>query len=248
MNEFKTNFTLTKKIDHIAFIMDGNGRWAKAHNRPRTYGHKVGCDRLIDVFEYCKVFHIKYMSFYAFSTENWKRPKSEISQLFKYLEIFFKKEIDHLMRDGVKIIISGDISPLPSKTQKTIKEALEKTHSNDKYFFNICLNYGSRDEIIKVTKEISALVKDNRISVDEIDAQLFNKHLYTNEMPDVDLLIRTSGEERLSNFLLYQSAYAEFVFPKVHWPDFTFDVFVDCLQEFEGRNRRFGGIKNEKEK
>ena len=233
---------LNKPINHIAFIMDGNGRWAKARNLPRHLGHKEACNRIIEVFDYCKEYNIKVMSFYAFSTENWKRPKAEINHLFTYLELFFKREINKLIHDGVHIMISGGISRLPVKTQKTCLNAMELTKDNDKYYFNICLNYGSRDEIVKACKEVANEYKDGKIKEDDITPELFEKHLYTEGLPNVDLMVRTSGENRLSNFLLWQCAYAEFVFTKVHWPDFKKDAFLDCLEEYNNRNRRFGGL------
>lgn len=233
---------LNKPINHIAFIMDGNGRWANARGLPRHLGHKEACNRIIEVFDYCKEYNIKVMSFYAFSTENWKRPKAEINHLFNYLDLFFKREIKKLINDGVHIMISGDISRLPVKTQKTCLNAMELTKDNDKYYFNICLNYGSRDEIVKAAKEVASEVKDGKLGVDDITPELFEKHLYTEGLPNVDLMVRTSGENRLSNFLLWQCAYAEFVFTPVHWPDFKKDAFLDCLEEYNNRNRRFGGL------
>lgn len=243
MNE---KIVLNKPINHIAFIMDGNGRWAKARGLPRYRGHKEACNRIIEVFSYCKEYNIKVMSFYAFSTENWKRPKSEINHLFHYLEVFFKKEMPTLMRDGVKVVVSGDLSKLPLKTQNTCLDAIEKTKNNPNYVFNICLNYGGRDEILRAAKLIAQDYKNNNIELDKIDNNLFSQYLYTANLPDVDLMVRTSGEERLSNFLLWQCAYAEFVFTKVHWPDFKKEAFLECLQEYNHRNRRFGGLNDEK--
>ena len=239
---------LNKQINHIAFIMDGNGRWAKERNLPRYLGHKEACNRIIEVFDFCKEYNIKVMSFYAFSTENWKRPKSEINHLFQYLEIFFKKQIDKLIADGAKIIISGDISRLPLKTQKTCLNAIDKTKNCQNYVMNICLNYGGRDEILRAVKLIAKDYKENIINIDNLSINDFEKYLYTHDLPNVDLMIRTSGEERLSNYLLWQNAYAEFVFTKTKWPDFKKDAFLDCLEEFNKRNRRYGGLKNEKEK
>ena len=186
------------------------------------------------------------MSFYAFSTENWKRPKREINHLFVYLEHFFKKEIKTLIKDEVRVVISGDITRLPLKTQQTCNNAIELTKDFDKYVFNICLNYGGQDEIIKATKEIALSVKNNEIDIDDIDKKLFENHLYTKGLPPVDLMIRTSNEYRLSNFLLWQNAYAEFVFTPVHWPDFKQVAFEECLSIYNERNRRFGGLKNDK--
>lgn len=234
---------LLQPLTHIAFIMDGNGRWAKKRGLPRYLGHKEGCERIIEVFDLCKEYGVKVCSFYAFSTENWNRPKDEINHLFNYLEAFFKREIDHLMRDGVRVVISGDMSRLPTKTQNTCKKAIEQTKNNDKYVMNICLNYGSRDEIVHASKEIATLVKEGTLKVEDITEELFSNHLYTKGLPDVDLMIRTSGEERLSNYLLWQNAYAEFVFTPVHWPDFKREAFENALEEYNSRQRRFGGLK-----
>ena len=234
---------LLQPLTHIAFIMDGNGRWAKKRGLPRYLGHKEGCERIIEVFDLCKEYGVKVCSFYAFSTENWNRPKDEIRHLFNYLEAFFKREIDHLMRDGVRVVISGDMSRLPVKTQNTCKQAIEQTKNNTNYVMNICLNYGSRDEIVHASKEIATEVKEGSLKIDDITEELFSNHLYTKGLPDVDLMIRTSGEERLSNYLLWQNAYSEFVFTPVHWPDFKRDAFEDALKEYNNRQRRFGGLK-----
>jgi len=233
---------LNKPINHIAFIMDGNGRWANARGLPRHLGHKEACNRIIEVFDYCKEYGIKVISYYAFSTENWKRPKAEINHLFTYLDVFFKKEINHLIKDGVRVLISGDITKLPLKTQKTCLKAIDLTKQNNAYVMNICLNYGGRDEIVRAAKLIAEEVKNNKLEIDQITNDLFEKHLYTEGLPNVDLLVRTSGEQRTSNFLPWQLAYAEFVFTPVHWPDFKREAFIDCLKEYNSRNRRFGGL------
>ena len=227
--------------------MDGNGRWAKARNLPRHLGHKAGCERIIEIYEECLAQGIKAMSCYAFSTENWNRPKAEIKHLFNYLEIFFKKEIKRIMKDGSRIIISGDISPLPEKTKKVIEDALRCTKDNKGLCLNICLNYGGKDEIVRATKMIAEEYKEGKIGLEDITEGYFEKHLYTKDLPPVDLLIRTSGELRTSNYLPWQLAYAEFVFPKTPWPDFSKEVFRNCLNEYYTRDRRFGAI-DEKEK
>jgi len=234
------------EIKHIAFIMDGNGRWAKARNLPRSLGHKAGCERVEDIYEECIAQGIEAMSLYAFSTENWKRPKSEINQLFKYLEQFFKRKIKSMIQKSVRIIASGDITKLPLSTQKVVNDAIELTKNGNKFVFNICLNYGGKAEILKATKEIAEDFKNSVITIDQIDEKLFENHLYTKDLPPVDLLIRTSGEMRTSNYLPWQIAYAEMMFPLVPWPDFTKEELRKCLDEFRKRDRRYGGIKDEK--
>lgn len=238
-------FKLQKPIDHIAFIMDGNGRWAKARGLPRHLGHKAACERIIDVLNACMEFGIRVISLYAFSTENWKRPKSEINHLFNYLDLFFKRELATLIRDGVKIMISGDVSRLPLKTQKTIADTVEATRYLNKHVMNICLNYGGQQEIVRAVRLIAGKVSQSELEIGDIDEKAVAEHLYTAGLPPVDLMIRTSGEYRLSNYLLWQNAYAEFIFPKVHWPDFDRGALLACLQEFARRDRRFGGLKNE---
>ena len=232
---------------HIAFIMDGNGRWAKARHLPRHLGHKEGCERVTDIYEECYALGIKVMSLYAFSTENWNRPKAEINHLFSYLEIFFKKEINRMLRDGCRIIASGDLSRLPLKTQKVVNDAIERTKDGKNFTFNICLNYGGKAEIVRAAKLFAQDVKDNKCDINDLDETRFEDYLYTRGLPPVDLLIRTSGEQRISNYLPWQLAYAEFIFTKTPWPDFTKEELHKCLDEFNNRSRRFGGIKeNEK--
>ena len=233
---------LTKPITHIAFIMDGNGRWAKERGLPRHLGHREAMDRIVEVYDYCIEFGIKIASFYAFSTENWKRPKSEINHLFNYLEIFFKRKIKKLIADGTRVLISGDVTRLPLKTQKTIAKSIELTKDCKNFVFNICLNYGGKEEITRAAKEIAQEVKDGKLEIEEINEQVFENHLYTRGLPNVDLLIRTSGEVRTSNFLPWQLAYAEMIFTPVKWPDFKYEAFIECIKEYNRRNRRFGGL------
>ena len=243
MGKIIKNVTLTKPLNHIAFIMDGNGRWASSRGLPRHLGHKEACNRIIEVFNLCKAYNIKVMSFYAFSTENWKRPKREINHLFVYLEHFFKKEIKTLIKDEVRVVISGDITRLPLKTQQTCNNAIELTKDFDKYVFNICLNYGGRQEIVRATKLIVEDIKAGKLDENELDTEKFKDYLYSSGLPEVDLMIRTSGESRISNFLLYQLAYSEFIFTPTYWPDFTVEKLIECLKEYETRDRRFGAIK-----
>lgn len=239
----KKEFVLTKPVNHVAFIMDGNGRWAKKRLLPRHLGHKEGCKRIIEIFNVCKKYHIKVMTLYAFSTENWNRPQDEINYLFSYLEEFFNDNIDTFMKDGVRVQVMGDTTKLPLSTQKTLQKALSMTKDNDTYVFNIALNYGSKQEIIKAVKEIATDCQDGKVKIGEIDEKLFDSHLYTANLPPIDLMIRTSGECRLSNYLLYQLAYSEMIFTPTYWPDFKPDKFVECLDEFCQRDRRFGSIK-----
>ena len=226
--------------------MDGNGRWANERGLPRTAGHKEACSRIAEIFDYCVDYDIRIVSLYAFSTENWKRPKREIAFLFKYLEIFFKKEINKLMKDGTKVVVSGDLSKLPSKTRKITEQAIEMTKDNPNYVMNICLNYGGKEELTRAAKLIAQEVKEGKLKLEDINEKVMENHLYTAGLPNVDLMIRTSGEIRTSNFLPWQIAYAEYVFTPVYFPDFKRKEFVDCLREYNKRNRRYGGLDNEK--
>ena len=235
---------MEKELKHIAFIMDGNGRWAKKRGLPRHLGHKRGCEVCTDIYEGCLENHIQVMSLYAFSTENWNRPKDEIDHLFNYLEIFFKKEIKRFMRDGSRVMVSGDLSRIPEKTRNVIDDSMERTKDNKNFVFNICLNYGGKSEIIRATKLIAEDIKKGVISIDDVNEKTFENYLYTKDLPPVDLLIRTSGEMRTSNFLLWQLAYAEFIFTKTCWPDFNKKELNECINEFKTRDRRYGGIED----
>ena len=235
---------MEKELKHIAFIMDGNGRWAKKRGLPRHLGHKRGCEVCTDIYEGCLENHIQVMSLYAFSTENWNRPKDEIDHLFNYLEIFFKKEIKRFMRDGSRVMVSGDLSRIPEKTRNVIYDSMERTKDNKNFVFNICLNYGGKSEIVRATKLIAEDIKNGIISIDDVNEKSFENYLYTKDLPPVDLLIRTSGEMRTSNFLLWQLAYAEFIFTKTCWPDFNKKELNECINEFKTRDRRYGGIED----
>ena len=230
-------------LEHITFIMDGNGRWAKARHLPRHLGHKEGCERVIEIYEACRERGVKVMSLYAFSTENWNRPKDEINHLFKYLEAFFKREKARMIREGCRIIVSGDITPLPTSTKKTVLESIEDTKHCKDFVFNICLNYGGKAEIVRAAKLFATEVSEGKIKVEDLTEEKFEQYLYTKDLPPVDLLIRTSGEQRTSNYLPWQLAYAEFIFTPTPWPSFTKEEFFKCLEEYFTRSRRFGGIK-----
>lgn len=223
-------------LNHVAIIMDGNGRWAKKRNMPRTYGHKEGMNRVIENVRYASDTGIKYLTLYAFSKENWKRPKEEVSFLMKLIIIYINSQIDELDKNNVKIVVSGDLDGIYSDSKAVIDEAIERTSKNTGLVLNICLNYGSRDEIIRA---INLAKKDNK----EIKSyEDLKEYFYNPSIPDPDLIIRTSGEERLSNFLLIQSAYSELYFTQKLWPDFHKEDFREALENFAGRHRRYGGI------
>ena len=240
----KIEYKLKKECNHIAFIMDGNGRWAKKRFLARHFGHKEACKRVIEIGRACQDIGIKAMTLYAFSTENWSRPQDEIDHLFEYLDEFFNSNIDEFMQRGVRVQMMGEMDALPLHSQETISKAISLTKDNSSFFFNICLNYGSRQEIVRATKLIVNDVKEGKISQSDIDEKLFSSYLYSSNLPPIDLMIRTSGEQRLSNFLLYQLAYSEFIFTPTCWPDFTPSKLVECLEEYATRNRRFGGLIN----
>lgn len=224
--------------------MDGNGRWALKRGLPRYLGHKEACKRIIELYDLCREEKIKYVSFFAFSTENWNRPQEEIDHLMDYLEEFFAAQIDYLSSTGVKILVSGDLSRIREKTRRICLEAIQRTASNSDWYFNVCLNYGGRDEIVRAAKKVALAYKEGELDLETVNEDSFKSFLWQPELPDVDLLIRTSGESRLSNFFLYECAYAELVFISVNWPDFKKDEFYACLKEYESRSRRFGGLRN----
>ena len=225
---------------HVAIIMDGNGRWAKQHKLSVSRGHRQGTETLREIIRHTDDLGIGALSLYAFSTENWARPPEEVAALMQLILDFFASEIDELDEKNVRILILGDKSALPERQRETLLEAERRTADNTGLRLNIAVNYGSRAEMVKAVREISALVRDGAMRPEDIGEETISDHLYTAGQPEVDLLIRTSGEMRLSTFLLYQNAYAEFVFPKVLWPDFTVEEYDRCLAEFGGRNRRFG--------
>lgn len=225
---------------HIAIIMDGNGRWAKQRGKLRVFGHENGTNSVKEVVEACTEIGVKNLTLYAFSTENWKRPKLEIQTLMKLLISSLKKEMKNLHKNNIKLNTIGDIKTLPTKVLSELSDVIELTKNNTRMTLTIALSYGSRDELINTVKEISIKVKNNIISADKIDESVINEHLYTRQLPDVDLLIRTSGEQRVSNFLLWQIAYAEFYFTEVLWPDFGKEDLYKSIKNYQQRERRFG--------
>ena len=228
---------------HVAIIMDGNGRWAKKHKLSVSRGHRQGTETLREIIRHTDDLGIGALSLYAFSTENWNRSEEEVAALMQLILDFFASEIDELDEKNVRILILGDKGRLPEKQRETLIEAENRTADNTGLRLNIAVNYGARAELVLAAREIAALVKDGKIREEEITEQTISDHLYTRGQPDVDLLIRTSGEQRLSNFLLYQNAYAEFIFPTVLWPDFTVHDYDEALEAFAHRDRRYGGRK-----
>ena len=225
---------------HLAVIMDGNRRWAKLRNLPAKFGHKEGAQRVTDLVRNCVSLGIKYLSIYAFSTDNWRRDKKEVDYLMNLLGEFIVKELDYLHKNDVKITLMGNIEDLPEKTGREVKRSIELTKDNKTLHLNIALSYGSRAEIINAVKSIINDYENNNINIDEINEEKFKDYLFTEGMPDPDLLIRTSGEIRLSNFLLYQLAYTEFYFTDVLWPDFNKEELIKAIDIFQNRKRRFG--------
>ncbi len=229
---------------HVAIIMDGNGRWAKKHKLPRIAGHRQGVEALRSIISTSSELGIKYLTLYAFSTENWKRPKDEVNALMSLLVEFLRKEVAELHRNNVRIHVLGDIEGLPEAARTEVRRAMDLTNGNCGLQVNIALNYGSRAEILNAVKSIVHDVQSKRISIDEITEQTISQYLDTRDIPDPDMLIRTSGEFRISNFLLYQIAYTELVFTdkNIYWPDFTRERYLEAIIEYQGRVRRYGGL------
>lgn len=225
---------------HLAVIMDGNGRWAKLKGLFRTAGHEQGATAVKEVVEGCGKLGVKYLTLYAFSTENWNRPKLEVKTLMNLLVSSLRKEISSLQENEIKLNAIGRIDLLPAKVHRELKEVMEKTKNNNKLTLTLALSYGSREEISKTVQELCVKVKNNIISPENIDEKVINEHLYTHDLPDVDLLIRTSGEKRISNFLLWQIAYAELYFTDILWPDFNKEHLFEAILNYQNRERRFG--------
>ncbi len=228
---------------HVAIIMDGNGRWAKKHGLLRALGHRSGVEALRGIIRESDNLGIEVLTFYAFSTENWSRSKEEVDVLMSLLVEFFQKEIAELHQKGVRIRMLGDLAGLPKPQREASLNAMEITRGNTGLEVNIAINYGGRDEIIRAARKLAERAVRGEIAVSDITEAAFADALDTHGQPDVDLLIRTSGEQRLSNFLPYQTAYAEFLYPETLWPDFTVDCFHQALDAYAGRDRRFGGRK-----
>lgn len=227
---------------HIAIIPDGNGRWAKRRGLPRTMGHKAGSENIKKIVKLCNNIGIKYLTVYAFSTENWSRPKSEVDALMSLLLEYLRNAEKELSGANIRINVIGNIAGLPSELQKEIPRVEELTRKNTGLNLVMALNYGGRKEILCAVKSIVKSVANGDIKMEDIDEEVVSEHLYTKDIPDPDLIIRTSGEKRSSNFLLWQSAYSEFWFSEVLWPDFNEKHLLQALEDYQSRKRRFGGI------
>lgn len=236
----------TKSLKHIFFIMDGNGRWAKKRLLPRTAGHLAGVKRIKEIVDECFLtYQIPYVSLFCFSSENWNRPEAEVSTLFKLLKEFFSSNIEDFKSKGVKVRVVGDLADkrIPTDILNTINEAMEETKELNKYNFTVLFNYGGRQDVVQATKRFASLYKEGKVELDSLNVESFEDYLWTKDLPDVDLMVRTSGELRVSNCYLYQLAYAEMEFPKTYWPDYSVKSLKESLDDFYGRNRRFGAIK-----
>ena len=227
---------------HVAVIMDGNGRWAQGRGLPRIAGHKQGVQTLKDLLRCCKEWGIPALTVYAFSTENWRRSSTEVDFLMKLFERMLRRELQELCEEGVRISFAGNLSALPQSLQTEIGRAETATLANTDVRLTVAMNYGGRDEIVEGVKAIAQQASQGTLNPDEINAEFFGRYLYLSDLPDPDLLIRTSGEQRLSNFLLWQMAYTELYFADVQWPDFSLDEFRKALETFQSRHRRFGGV------
>ncbi len=236
----KKDINLKKLPQHIAVIMDGNGRWAKKQGLLRVAGHQKGTDSVRETVEACAELGIKHLTLYAFSTENWNRPKIEVKTLMKILVSSLRKELTNFEKNNIKLNTIGCIESLPEKAQVELNEVISKTANNTAMTLTLALSYGAREELIQTMKIIAEKTKNNEIGIDQINEDLVNKHLYTVNLPDVDLMIRTSGEQRISNFLLWQMAYAEFYFTPTLWPDFKKEDLFEAIFTYQKRERRFG--------
>lgn len=230
---------------HIAIIMDGNGRWAKERGKDRLFGHQHGVLSVREVVEGCVEVGVQNLTLYAFSTENWNRPENEVNGLMELLVTTIRKEADTLTRNGVRLFVIGDLESLPQACHRELEEAMELTAGNTKLNLILALSYSSKWEIVQATRKIAEKVAKHTLSVEEIDDKVFSEHLSTAGFPDPELMIRTSGEHRISNFLLYQLAYAELYFTHTHWPDFRKENLFEALLNYQNRERRFGKISEQ---
>ena len=246
----KTNNDLSKRIDrqkepeHVAIIMDGNGRWATKKGLPRSFGHNKGVSVLKEIIKASKNLGCKILTVYAFSTENWTRPTQEVDFLINLFSKVLKNEIKEIHQESIKIKFIGDLAPFPDTLKKIIYSSESLTRNNNSFLLNVCVNYGGRQEIVKVAKKIALKTSSGEIKLSEVNEKLFNSELLTRGIKDPELLIRTSGEKRISNFLLWQLAYSEIYISEVMWPDFNEVEFLKAIIDYQSRNRRFGGIES----
>jgi undecaprenyl diphosphate synthase len=243
--DYLSKIDLTKTPKHVAIIMDGNGRWAQKQGHLRLYGHNFGVESIRETLKAAKELKIQYLTLYAFSTENWNRPKEEVDGLMDLLVKSLANEIKELSDTGVRLLTIGDIEGLPQECQDELQESIELTKNNTEINLVLALNYSARWEIIDAVKKIATNVKSNDLSIDKISTELFDSYLSTKDIPDPELLIRTSGEHRISNFLLWQIAYTEFHFTEVLWPDFKRDDLYKAVLDFQSRERRFGMVSEQ---
>ncbi len=234
------NVSNLKIPKHVAIIMDGNGRWAKQRGLPRQAGHRAGVENLRPVIDACIEFGVEILTVYAFSTENWGRPESEVKGLMRIFARVLNQEIYELHQQGVRVYHLGNLKGVDDRMQSKVEEAMELTKENDRLLLNVAFNYGGRDEIVQATRKII----ESGVAPDEVSESLFNSYLFTAGLPDPDLLIRTSGEQRISNFLIWQAAYSEYYLTPIYWPDFAREELYEALVSFTKRDRRYGGLTN----
>lgn len=238
--DFKSQLNINEVPNHIAIIMDGNGRWAKSHNKPRVFGHKKGVVSVRNVVEGAGEIGVKYLTLYAFSTENWNRPKVEVAALMQLLVATISNEVSSLNKNNVRLLTIGDLKSLPGNCERELEKAKEKTKNNTGLSLVLALSYSSKSEIVRAVKKIANDVVKNEVKIDAINDNLINDYLDTANVPSPELLIRTSGEYRLSNFLLWQIAYSELYFTNKYWPDFTKEDLFEAVFDYQNRERRFG--------
>jgi len=243
MDKMYYDIDKNKVPQHIAIIMDGNGRWAKSRMMPRTYGHKAGVETIRKVVKEAKRLGVKYLTLYAFSTENWKRPKDEVSALMKLLVTYLRRELAELDKNDVKINTIGDISKLSEVCVAELNKSKEETKDNKSLVLTLALNYGGRADILDAVKLTCKDLLEGKLEIDNIDEDVFAAYLDTKDIVDPDLVVRTSGEQRLSNFLLWEIAYSEFYYTDIHWPDFDEEELQKAIYSYQNRDRRFGGVK-----
>lgn len=233
---------LPEGLKHIAIIMDGNGRWAKKHSKNRLFGHKQGSKAVELVVEACAKAHLEYLSLFAFSTENWSRPKDEVEHLMSLFKEFLRQQSDTIIKNNIRFIITGEFERLPQDVQKIANELIKKTEKNSGLALNLAVSYGGRQDIVQAVKRIAENVRSGDINSSDINIEQFNSYLWTKGMPDPDLLIRTSGEFRISNFMIWQMAYTEIYITQVLWPDFDIKELAAAIEDFSNRKRRYGKV------